>query len=286
MKKILRLSSLFLVAFVLLLGTFPVAMAASATINGKAVDVGKEVTYILYLGDVPDPIEAIDMSIYYDSDVLEYVNRSYVSMGFPSGMANPGGIKGESLLNASNIYGYDFSKTKEVLRITYKVISPGSTDITYKIRHLNTIYEDAPGEYLSRYVLTYTLRTDKAEIIVTEPPIINTDPQYSNENGVFVMQPDGLGADNGKPLDPERTNPEKRATKPDAGQDAVIDENGNVISNGQAANSASGGSQANIIVIVVIILILLPAAIALIVVFASRAINKDGNEKNDDNDDN
>jgi hypothetical protein len=282
MKKILKLSILFLIAFALTFAALPVAMAASATVNGKTVDVGDEVTYVLYLGEVPDPIESVNLSLYYNSDVLEYVEDSFSSEGFDRGLiANPDGVKGESLMNAVNIRGFDFTTTKEVIRITYKVIAPGSTDITYAIKDMNTIYEDKPGDYVSRYVLTYSIFADESEIIATQPPIINTDPKYADERGYFVNREDGLGADNGEPLDPDRTDPAKRATTPDIGQDVVIDENGNVIenSNGTPAEAAGNSSVSSVIVIIVVVLLVLLAAIVLIVILASRAINKDGKPK-------
>ena len=79
MKKLYKLLITALTLTILLSAAAIVpASAANATINGEEVPVGAVVTYVLTMGEVPDPIAGIDMRLYFDPDVLEYVDKSFV----------------------------------------------------------------------------------------------------------------------------------------------------------------------------------------------------------------
>lgn len=157
------------------------ASVSGATINGVSAPVGSSVEYTLFLESYQQEVVGIQMIFKYDVKMLELKDVKLDSFPGATLNANNGG-DGMIYFNNSDINGIDFSKPKEVAKLTFNVIGEGSSDIEYLIQYLYDI--DLVNIY--DYTLTYSLSVDGTQQIATETPVLaDVDKIVSEVSGGF-----------------------------------------------------------------------------------------------------
>lgn len=131
-KEIKSAFSLLLIIVVL----FAAVLSAECTeLNGETINVGDTVTYEIYVNAYPRGIQAVDVSLYYDSSVLELVPNS-LEMPMLSGYLINTNLFEEIRFNALDVPGFDFSEGGLISRVQFKVIgtSVGNVRLSYEIK--------------------------------------------------------------------------------------------------------------------------------------------------------
>lgn len=198
MKRInLKLTSVcFAVVLVVcsVLTAFAEEKQGTLKINGNTeVEVGKTVTYTLYLSDTVEPIVGFEMRLFYDSEALEYQKGSLKFEKFDVVVYNED-IKGRIPMNCSSLTNLpDFSQKGQFVSASFKVLKEGDASITYFFTEL---YGENM-EYLKSFKFTYDLSVDGKAVLKDGVPPVNTDANtLQNNQGDFINYADGMGDDN------------------------------------------------------------------------------------------
>lgn len=278
-NKIKRMFSMLIVALLLAVSVCT-AFAASSTVNGKEVKVGDEIEYNIYLGDVPYNVAGVQMYIYYDPSCLEVVKDSAKCDVLSGETINDKGTDGRIIITCSEgVFGFDFTKTHQLVGFKFKVKGEGNSKITYNIQEMYDIYEYGPKDYLKRYTLTSSMSINNKEVIKNEAPIIN-DKAASSDKGTFVMQQSGKGADNNKPTESTYT-PYTVATKIVDGQ-VVYVTNGENREN-QSTTTAEGNEMSTTAIFTIIGIVVIVIAIIIVIIAKNKSISVSDENNNDDN---
>lgn len=266
-------------------------------INGDAsVEVGKTVTYTLYLSDASDPVVGFEMRLFYDSDYLEYQPSSIKFEHFDAVIYNEN-IDGKIPMNYSALSNKpDFSKKSQFVSVDFKVKKAGESEISYFFTEL---YGD-DMTYLKSFTFTYELAVGEESVVSDAVPPVNRDEDNLRDNqGDFINYADGKGENNANSNDTatdSKSSDTKAAVNSAAEGDAEEDGQESVISHepvvdknntlspyyqeeivevtrkvGGSDNSGSGGLSGGII----FLLIAVPVVIAAVVV-ALVLVNKKG----------
>lgn len=185
------LSAVLMTAVIMLTSVVSFSAADKLTINGSVeARKGDKVTYSLYISDVPELTEDVQLIIYYDSQILTVVDDSikYPQGGSPIYNA---GIDGQVLFNCANgLEGWDFKKRTLLFEVAFTVKQAGETDLSYYIQCLDYLSNSQP---VDNYVLTcdYKVNDDAAENGAV--PMLNT----SGSGGSFINHENGKGEKNG-----------------------------------------------------------------------------------------
>lgn len=172
-------------------------VAASAEDKGEnAVDVkkGDEVTYVLKLDKVEEPIVGSDFSVYYDSSVftLESVGdfNDKTDPDDWTAVINPK-LDGEVRGVWSILKGVDFSSQRNFVTLNLKAKEDASnTHLTYRIRFLygNSAF-DENKPYVTPYKFTADVSVNGDKVLDDVSP--EWDDKHPAENGKFVPSYDG-----------------------------------------------------------------------------------------------
>ena len=149
-------------------------------INDDAeIAVGQTVTYNLYLSDADDEIMGFELRLFYDSDYLEYQQKS---LNFE---------KFDFVIYNSSLPS--FKEKAQFVSASFKVKKEGSAGITYFFTELYG--EDL--EYLKKYKFTYDMIVDGEKIVDNATPPVNEDENtIENNQGDFINYEDGMGDEN------------------------------------------------------------------------------------------
>lgn len=216
------------------------------------LNVGDEFTYTLYLSDCVEPVQGIQMYIFYDKQYLEVDPDSLVFNTLDGAMYNAGldSFLTFNWATPMESYAADYSDRADLISIKFKVLKSGSTEISYFIKQLYG--EDNP--YLKSYKLTYDIAVNGEVVSTNQTPAVNSEKENINQyQGYFINYVDGMGEDN----TPNKENHE-----------AVIGElSSNADKNSDASNNDDADSHGNmttVIVAVAVIIILIAVAGVLI----------------------
>ncbi|MGN1050807.1 MAG: cohesin domain-containing protein, partial [Acutalibacteraceae bacterium] len=102
-------------------GSVYAAASGITTVNGVSVEKGKTVTYDLRLSDVKEKVEGIQMNIYYDTAMLK-LDESSVEFDVIKDAVSNTSVGAVVRFNASNLSGYDFSKEKSLIRMSFETL--------------------------------------------------------------------------------------------------------------------------------------------------------------------
>lgn len=91
-------------------------------INSYNANVGDTVFYELHAGSCPKDVKAVDVSIYYDSGALEYVQDS-IKLDNLTGYIVNTDLDGEIRFNAVDLKGFQFQADKILAELQFKVVS-------------------------------------------------------------------------------------------------------------------------------------------------------------------
>lgn len=217
------------------------ASAADKSENAIDVNKGDEVTYVLKLDKVNEPIVGSDFSVYYDSSVftLESVGdfNNKTDPDDWTAVINPK-LDGEVRGVWSILKGVDFSSKRNLITVNLKAKEDASnTHLTYRIRFLygNSAFdEDKP--YVTPYKFTADVSVNGDKVLDDVSPEWNDERPA--ENGKFVPSYDGdsenIGSDNPPGVE-DRSNQKKSGSGNSQGKSG----NANGGSNG---GSGAGGS--------------------------------------------
>ncbi len=163
-------------------------------INDDAeIAVGQTVTYNLYLSDADDEIMGFELRLFYDSDYLEYQQKSLNFEKFDFVIYNEN-IEGKIPMNFSSLSSLpSFKEKAQFVSASFKVKKEGSAGITYFFTELYG--EDL--EYLKKYKFTYDMIVDGEKIVDNATPPVNEDENtIENNQGDFINYEDGMGDEN------------------------------------------------------------------------------------------
>lgn len=158
--------------------------------NDIETNIGDKVTYNLYISDVPEKVEDLQIEINYNADCLEAVEGSVT---YPDGGSSVYNIKipGKVLFNSANgIEGWDFKKKTLLFGVSFKVTAPGESDIQQYIQCMDYL---SNSQSVDDYVLTTEYLVNNETAKEGEPPVINPEGQGGN----FVNFENGKGEKNG-----------------------------------------------------------------------------------------
>lgn len=183
---------------VLIMGTVMVsavgASAADKSENAIDVNKGDEVSYVLKLDKVNEPIVGSDFSVYYDSSVftLESVGdfNDKTDPDDWTAVINPK-LDGEVRGVWSILKGVDFSSKRNLITVNLKAKEDASnTHLTYRIRFLygNSAF-DENKPYVTPYKFTADVSVNGDKVLDDVPP--EWDDKHPVENGKFVPSYDG-----------------------------------------------------------------------------------------------
>ncbi len=171
--------------------------SAQLTINKDAkVDVGKTVTYTLYISETVKPIVGFELCLFYDKDHLQYQKGSLKFDNFDVVVYNED-LEGRIPMNHSNLSNTKvFSDKTQFVSASFKVLDGGEADISYFVTELySENFEAEP--YLKSYKFTYDLKEGDNTLLKNATPEVNTGSfAQGNYQGDFVNYADGMGEDN------------------------------------------------------------------------------------------
>ena len=231
--------------------------------NAASVEVGKTVTYTLYLSEATESIVGFELRLFYDSDFLEYQKDTLKFDKFDVVFFNED-IKGKIPMNYTSLNNQPlFDKKGQFLTANFKVTAGGSADISYFFTELYGENMD----YLKSYRFTYDLAVDGETIIKDAVPVVNADPDtLANNQGDFINYSDGMGEENY----PQNGSEHVRIGTGVKSQ--VIDVTKN--SDGNADNKPAGGNVFKFVIIFLIIG-LVAAAIAVAIITVRKKNQED-----------
>lgn len=193
MKKIISVS---LAVFTVLLTMVVSAASFSAeesklNINGVAeAKVGDKLTYTIYIADVPEKTEDIQMDIYYDSSKLsvDKDSISYIEGGSP--VYNAESIDGQILFNSANgLEGWDLKEKTKLFEVSFNVNEGGETDLSYYIECMDYLSNSTS---IDEYTITCSYSVND-EVVADEVPKVNEN----GSGGDFANYKNGKGVKNG-----------------------------------------------------------------------------------------
>ena len=197
MKRIFTASLVGILTCLVLLTSMVTVFAdtAKTTVNGKDAAVGSKVEYTLFLESYKQDVVGIQMIFKFDPAKLELKDVKLDSFPGATLNANNDG-DGMIYFNNSDINGIDFSKSRELAKLSFEVIAEGESDIEYLIQYLYDI--DLVNIY--DYTLTYTLNVDGADVVTTEAPVLADADKVAGavsgsfDKGDFENNQEGTGS--------------------------------------------------------------------------------------------
>ena len=223
------------------------ASAADKSENAIDVNKGDEVSYVLKLDKVNEPIVGSDFSVYYDSSVftLESVGdfNDKTDPDDWTAVINPK-LDGEVRGVWSILKGVDFSSKRNLITVNLKAKEDASnTHLTYRIRFLygNSAF-DENKPYVTPYKFTADVSVNGDKVLDDVPP--EWDDKHPVENGKFVPSYDGdsenIGSDNPPGVE-DRGNQKKSGSGNSQGKSG----NANGGSNGGSGTGGSNSGNSN-----------------------------------------
>lgn len=199
MKKAIKIISTSMIVALLLLATVvPSFAAGSLIINGEKdakLKVGDVVTYEMYLGDCDEDVVGLQSYLFYDNEYLEVDTDSLSFPNLTNVVSNPSLDEDSITFNWTDVQNSaDFSKSKCLVSVDFKVLKAGKADITYFFMELYG--EDMT--YLKNYTFTYNLKVNDKTVVKNAVPVVNSDEEKLNKyQGGFTNYADGQGEENG-----------------------------------------------------------------------------------------
>ena len=198
MKKGLKIAfAVLMTALITALSVSSVFAAKDTTeINGKVkAKSGDTVTYTLKLGDCTEKLEGIQMYVFYDKDYLS-VDADSLKIPNLKGAVKNANYKDGIAFNWTSVTDLvDFSKTKTLMTVDFKVERSGKTDINYFITEMY----GKDITYLKNFTLTYDLAVNGKTVVKDEVPPLSKDEELNSKyQGTFTNYSDGKGEKNGK----------------------------------------------------------------------------------------
>lgn len=281
MKRLcIKITSLFfIVSLAVCSAAFVCVFKASAAtddisklkINDSAsVDVGKTVTYTLYLSDATDPILGFQLQVFYDSDYLEYQVGSRSFENFEGVFINEK-LSGKIPMNYTHLDNQPlFDTKKQFVSLDFTVKKGGSANITY---FFTDLYGEDMG-YLKSYKLTYDLVVDGEAVVKDAVPLVNSDDDViSAYEGDFVNYSDGMGEEN-SPQEEQNHVRIGNGIKTDV---IEVTKGANAVNLAAEQTKNDGGDGVNWFRLIIILLIvsLVIAAIVFAVIYVNKKNNAD-----------
>lgn len=259
-KKFKLLISLF-TAVLLSMSCCATAFAAEGLkVNSSAsVNVGDTITYTLYLSECTQPIEGIQMYIYYDKNYLKVDSNSMKYDKFDGVIQNPD-CDGYITFNWTNVTDLaNFSTKAKMVSVDFKVVKGGKTDISQFIQEL---YGN-DMKYIKSYVMTYSISVNDKTLISNKPPVINDNQdQINGRQGDFINYVDGMGEEN----TPNKNNHTAVKGNKQNGTQIVT----NYVDVTKQVTSTVAGSSNIITTVVIAAIIIVIIAIAVVIFFKKR----------------
>ena len=197
MKKIIKILTIpLLIAEFLVFSMLP---AFAAEINSNPANVGDTVTYELRVNPCPNPIQALDVVLYYDSSSLEYVPYSLELPNISGFMTNTN-LDGEIRFNAMDFVGFSFDEDKILSTVQFTVKDASSQNISlyYEIK---TFIDSTTTDLRDTYLYDVTSVNGGVARISSDSESSDTSASTVSEKDSDL--PSESNADNGDESDTE-----------------------------------------------------------------------------------
>ena len=135
MRKLKTITATIMAVAVAVLSVMTASADDTCLINGSIeAKVGDKVTYNLYISDVPEKVEDLQIEVDYNADCLEAIDDSVTYPDGGSSVYNTK-IAGQVLFNSANgIEGWDFKEKTLLFGCSFKVKSAGESEISQYIQ--------------------------------------------------------------------------------------------------------------------------------------------------------
>lgn len=194
MKKLIKLTVTALMVIILMCHSVAPCFAA---VNEKDAPVGSTVEYTISIADCVQKITGIHIEVYFDQTKLEIVevNTDNLTGGTTvnDNQKNDGTIRVvNGMVNGED--GLECKEKTDLVKVTFKVIAEGDSQIKYYIPYLY----DYDMINLYEYTLSQTISVDGTVVSENEPPVLADDSDLekvdSFDKGDFMNYPEGTGS--------------------------------------------------------------------------------------------
>ncbi len=237
MRKLKTITATIMAVAVAVLSVMTASADDTCLINGSIeAKVGDKVTYNLYISDVPEKVEDLQIEVDYNADCLEAIDDSVTYPDGGSSVYNTK-IAGQVLFNSANgIEGWDFKEKTLLFGCSFKVKSAGESEISQYIQCMDYL---SNSQSVDDYVLTTEFLVNEKTVEEGNPPVINP----AGQGGNFINFENGKGVKNGG----DKAIGGAYGAVENNNQDGNVDNgdvanNGDVVNNGAVDNGEAGNN--------------------------------------------
>ena len=252
MKKFISLLCV-LMMIVGIVAVSAVGASAAVTEAKTKVDVksGDEVTYVLSLGGVPEPIIGCDFSFYYDDSLFDVVSVADFTDSTKeedwSAVINPNpDIPGLVCGNWSILKGVNFKEERHFLTVNLKAKAAGTGELSYFIYYLydNNIFNSNDKPQITEYKFTCDVKVNGKAVLEDAQPQLNTGDKEGDKSGSFInsVTGDSKDADPSIPGSVAEITPGGNSAPKSVGNDSDNNVNNNANAKSAANGNANGGN--------------------------------------------
>ena len=181
MKNKLKLP-IFIIAAVLAVNLFALISCSAAQVNSHEVKKDDTVTYSVHAIACPTKIRAIDVSVYYDSTSLEYVEGSLSTPDVKGAVTNTE-LDGEIRFNAITLDGFSFSEDSILATMTFTVKDDSATDITL-YSSIKNFLDEGKNDLKDTFVYDLTeINSSAASEVESAPTGTDNTSSVPNDTG-------------------------------------------------------------------------------------------------------
>ena len=182
--KFVKKATIFLVSvFFIFSDTFWFCCSA-ASVNSHEVKNGDIIDYEIHAIACPTNVQAVDISVYYDSTSLEYIDGSLKTPAILNSVSNTD-LLGEIRLNAITLDGFDFTDDSVLASAKFRVTDDFSSDIPlyYVVKNFldenKTELNDTYTYDLTIISDTLTVESEAANVSNTAAPEVSISSDVS-----------------------------------------------------------------------------------------------------------
>ncbi len=183
--------SIFIITLVAAL-LFAALPCGAASVNSHEVKLDDTVVYELHSISCPKKVQAVDISIYYDSTSLKLVDGSMETPALPGAVTNTE-LLGEVRFNTISLEGIDLSSDSVLATLRFTVIDDLSSDISlyYSVKNF---LDDSKTELKDTYTFDITsveAAFDGTAIISSEAASSKVSTEKSGDKTTDTESDDG-----------------------------------------------------------------------------------------------
>ncbi len=169
------------------------------TVNSHETALGDTVTYEVHAISCTSKVQAIDISIYYDSTSLRLVEGSFETPAVSGAITNTD-LLGEIRLNAISVEGFDFSSDSIIAKVKFEVVDDLSSDISLYYNVKNFLDENKT-ELKDTYTFDMTNVSSENGSAIVSKPSSNSESKGSKPESAVASSEADLSSENEVEID-------------------------------------------------------------------------------------